>query len=208
MKVVVAGTGFVGSTLVREFSGRGFEVAAVARHPVDDLPENVGVITGSVHTPGLLESAAWGADVIVSALPPLDDLPAGVEALLAVARTTGARLGVVGGSAVLPLTEGAPRQADTPGFPAWLAPRARAHEQALNVLTAVPAGVDWFYLVPAAEFGPHRPGTRTGSYRTSTASQVTDGQGRSVLGVQDYAIAFADEIERPTTRRRWLAVGY
>jgi putative NADH-flavin reductase len=29
-----------------------------------------------------------------------------------------------------------------------------------------------------------------------------------VLGVEDYAIAFADEIDTPSTHRAWLAVGY
>ncbi|GAA1618823.1 hypothetical protein GCM10009789_85790 [Kribbella sancticallisti] len=64
------------------------------------------------------------------------------------------------------------------------------------------------YFVPAADFGPHHPGVRTGSYRTSTTAQVTDEEGRSVIGVEDYAIAFADELDKPSTHRGWLAVGY
>ncbi|TDC15882.1 NAD-dependent epimerase/dehydratase family protein [Streptomyces sp. 8K308] len=211
MRIVVCGTGFVGSALVREFTARGHEVTAVSRRLKTSIPEGVTQSAGSVHDPAFLEEVAVGADVLVSALPAIADgggLDTGVAALLRRAGQTGARLGVVGGSAVLPLFEGGPRQVDTPGFPAWLLPRVEVHARTLGVLDAAPEGIDWFCLVPAADFGPHRPGVRTGSYRTSATAQVTDEQGHSMLGVEDYAIAFADEIDTPRIRRAWLAVGY
>jgi len=40
------------------------------------------------------------------------------------------------------------------------------------------------------------------------ADQVTDAASYSRLGAADYALAFADELETPRTRRAWLAVGY
>ncbi|HSX97903.1 MAG TPA: NAD-dependent epimerase, partial [Streptomyces sp.] len=175
------------------------------------LPRGVTESIGSVHDSAFLKEVVSGADVLVSALPAIagdDGLDAAVAVLLRSAEETGARLGVVGGSAVLPLVEGGPRQADTPGFPAWLLPRVEVHARALAVLDAAPEGVDWFCLVPAADFGPHQPGVRTGFYRTNATAQVTDEEGRSVLGVEDYAIAFADEIDTPSTQRAWLAVGY
>lgn len=211
MKVVVFGTGFVGSALVRELAARGHEVTAVSRHSGASGPPGTTTATGSVHDPAFVAEVTSGARAVVSALPPTSDdggLEAGVTALLRAAGATGARLGVVGGSAVLPLVEGGPRQADTPGFPAWLVPRVEAHTRALERLSAAPGNVDWFYLVPAAEFGPHQPGIRTGSYRTSDRSQVTDDAGRSVIGVEDFAIALADELDAPRTHRAWLAVGY
>jgi hypothetical protein len=211
MKIVVFGTGFVGSTLVRELAARGHEVTAVSRHSGAAAPPAVSTATGSVHDPAFVAAVTSGAGAIVSALPPTSDdggLEAGVAALLRSAGATGARLGVVGGSAVLPLVAGGPRQVDTPGFPAWLVPRVEAHARALERLAAAPAGVDWFYLVPAAEFGPHQPGIRTGTYRTSRKAQVTDNSGRSVIGVEDFAIALADELGEPSAHRAWLAVGY
>jgi putative NADH-flavin reductase len=54
----------------------------------------------------------------------------------------------------------------------------------------------------------HVPGTRTGTYRSSTTAQLKDTDPRSRIGGEDYAIAFADEVERPTVRRDWLIVGY
>jgi putative NADH-flavin reductase len=37
---------------------------------------------------------------------------------------------------------------------------------------------------------------------------VSDVNGHSAIGVEDYAIAFADELETPTTHRSLLTVGY
>lgn len=211
MKIVVFGTGYVGSALARESADRGHEVTAVSRSGNADLPTQIASVTGSVHDPAFLDSVTSGADVVVSALPALSPdggLAAGVTALLRAARAGGARLGVVGGAAVIPMVAGGPRQADTPEFPAKFAPVVDAHQRALDILNSAPEGVDWFYLVPAAEFGAYNPGTRTGSYRTSSTAQVTNEEGRSQLGVADYAIAFADELEKPRTHRTWLAIGY
>jgi putative NADH-flavin reductase len=211
MKIVVFGTGFVGDALVRELAGRGHKVTAVSRSGGAGLPAQVDHVTGNVYDRTFAQSVTSGADAVVSALPALGPdggLGPAVTALLGVVEESGARLGIVGGASIFPMVAGGPRRADSPGFPAQFAPLAAAHQDALDNLNSAPAKVDWFYLVPAAEFGPQNPGTRTGSYRTSNTALVTDEQGRSVLGVADYAIAFADELESPATRRGWLAVGY
>jgi uncharacterized protein len=211
MKIVVFGTGYVGGALVSELAGRGHEVTAVSRSGKTDLPARVAAVTGRVHDPAFLSSITAGADAIVAALPavsPEGSLGAAVTALLQAAQKSGARLGVVGGAAIIPTVPGGPRQADTPGFPARFTPVVDAHQQALDILNSAPENVDWFYLIPAGEFGAYNPGTRTGSYRTSSTAQVTNEEGRSLLGVADYAIAFADELEYPRTHRTWLAIGY
>jgi uncharacterized protein len=211
MKIVVFGTGFVGSAIAAELAGRGHEVTAVSRSGNADLPAGVTTVAGSVHDPAFLTSVTSRADVIVSALPAVSSdggLPAAVTALLPAAQASGARLGVVGGASVIPKVAGGPREGDTPGFPAKFAPLTDAHQQALDALNAAPRAVDWFYLIPAGEFGGYNPGTRTGAYRTSSTAQVMGADGHSRLGVADYAIAFADEVETPRTHRAWLAIGY
>ncbi|MEV4759766.1 NAD(P)H-binding protein [Micromonospora sp. NPDC049559] len=211
MNIVIFGTGFAGTAIARELTGRGHHVTAVSRSGNRELPEGVASVTGSVHEPAFVDSATSGADAIVSALPALSpdgDLDTSVTALLRAARTGGARLGVVGGAAVVPTEPGGPRLVDTPEFPAKAAPVVEAHQRALDVLNSAPKGVDWFYLVPALEFGAHAPGTRTGSYRTSDTALVRNDEGRSAIGGADYAIAFADELENPRTHRGWLAIGY
>jgi hypothetical protein len=211
MKIVVFGTGFVGSAIVRELAGRGHEVTAVSRSGSTDLPVQVNSVTGAVHDPAFLTSVTSKADAIVSALPavsPDGGLGAAVTDLLPAAQASSARLGVVGGASIIPKVPGGPREGDTPEFPAKFAPLTDAHQRALDILNSAPQDVDWFYLVPAGEFGGHNPGTRTGTYRTSDTAQVTGADGHSRLGVADYAVAFADEIEAPRTHRGWLAIGY
>jgi uncharacterized protein len=211
MKIVVFGTGFVGRAIVAELASRGHAVTAVSRSGQADLPEQVTSVAGSVHDAAFLASVSAQADALACALPavsPDGGLGAAVTDLLRAARDSGARLGVVGGASILPKVPGGPREGDTPEFPAKFAPLTDAHQQALDLLRAAPQGVDWFYLVPAGEFGGRNPGTRTGTYRTSSTTQVTDAAGHSRLGVADYAIAFADELETPRTHRTWLAIGY
>jgi putative NADH-flavin reductase len=210
MRIVVLGTGFAGSALIREFTARLHEVVAVSRTGGGTWAAGASSVTGTVHDPAFVARVTADADVVAVALPALSaegGIAAGVEALLpAVDRR--ARLGVVGGSAVLPLTEGGPRLGDTASFPDALRPRVTAHQRALDTLEASPGEIDWFVLVPAVEFGPHVPGTRRGTYRTSHTALVSDPNGRSAIGVEDYAIAFADELETPETHRSWLTVGY
>jgi putative NADH-flavin reductase len=211
MKIAVFGTGYVGSAIVRELAARGHQVTAVSRSGNTDLPAQVAAVTGSVHDPAFLTSLAAAADAVVCALPavsPDGGLPAAVADLLPAAQGSGTRLGVVGGASIIPRVEGGPREGDTPEFPAKFAPLTDAHQEALDILKAAPPDADWFYLVPAGEFGGHNPGRRTGSYRTSSTAQVIGQDGHSRLGVADYAIAFADELETPRTRCAWLAIGY
>jgi len=211
MKIVVFGSGFVGTAIARELADRGHAVTVVSRSGKAAPPAPIVPVTGSVHDAAFVNSVTSGADVLVSALPavsPDGDLGASVAALVRAAQAGGARLGVVGGASILPMAPGGPRQGDTPEFPARFAPLTDAHQHALDRLSSAPDGVDWFYLVPAAEFGPHDPGARTGTYRTSSASHVTDADGHSRLGLHDFAVAFADEIEHPRTHRNWLAIGY
>jgi putative NADH-flavin reductase len=210
MRFVVLGTGFVGSAHVHEFTTRGHEVVAVSRTGGGTWPPGASSATGSVYDPAFIARITHGADAVAVALPPLSaegGIATAVEALLA-AVDRRARLGIVGGSAVLPLHEGGPRLGDTAAFPDALRPRVTAHQRALDTLAAAGSEIDWFVLVPAAEFGPHAPGTRRGSYRTSRAALVSDAGGRSAIGIEDYTIAFADELETPTTHRSLLTVGY
>jgi putative NADH-flavin reductase len=81
------------------------------------------------------------------------------------ALATGARLGVVGSSAILPVTPGGPRHADTPGFPDFLADRVAAHARTLEMLRSAPASLDWFYLAAAGEFGQFARAPAPGTHR-------------------------------------------
>jgi uncharacterized protein len=211
MKVVVFGTGYVGGAIVNEMVARGHEVTAVSRSGSSDFA-GAAIATGGVQDPDFLAQVTSGSDAIVSALPSRtkdgEVFADNIAALVGASSATGARLGVVGGGSLLPVHPGEPPQGDLPDAPAFLAPLHRAHREALAVLEASDADVDWFELIPAGDFGPHNPLPRRGEYRKGTTTQVLDAEGRSRIGAEDYAIAFADELETPTTHRGWFTVAY
>lgn len=212
-KVVVFGaTGYVGSRIVTELLATGHHVVAVARN-AESLKSREGltVVQGSVTDAAVVGRAVEGADVIVSALPAFTDeitLPSALDTLLAAAARVGARVGVVGGATTLRVSEGGPTVAEVGEFPAEFQGILKAHADALNTLEASDDSIDWFYFTPAAEFGPQNPGTRTGKYRVGNTVLLTDENGSSQISGDDFAIAFADEITSPTTRRAQLHAAY
>ncbi|MGI8309997.1 NAD(P)-dependent oxidoreductase [Saccharopolyspora hattusasensis] len=211
MRLVLFGaTGFAGGKILREARQRGHEVVGVARH-VESLAEPKEA--GSLHDEKFVLDATAGADALIVAIPgrPMPDgttLFDAVPTLFAAAARRGLRIGVVGGAGSLRAVDGGPRLIDTPEFPDEFKPEAGAHTEVLAALQEAPAGVDWFYVSPAANFGAHAPGERTGSYRLGGDVLVTDADGDSSISGDDYAIAFIDELERPTHRRQRFTVGY
>lgn len=103
---------------------------------------------------------------------------------------------------------GGARQADISELPAKFAPLVDAHQPGAG---HPERGIRERRLVlprPRRRVRCLQPGTRTGSYRTSSTAQVTNEAHSSLLGVADYAIAFADELQSPRAHRAWLAIGY
>jgi putative NADH-flavin reductase len=49
---------------------------------------------------------------------------------------------------------------------------------------------------------------RTENLRLGADSLLVDGQGKSRISIQDYAIAMIDELERPAHSRQRFTVGY
>ncbi|RKN41181.1 NAD(P)-dependent oxidoreductase [Streptomyces hoynatensis] len=214
MRIAVFGaTGYAGRHLVNEALARGHEVVGLARK-TDALAGRQGLVplAGSVHDAAFVRQVAADADVLALAVPGKKgdegvELADSVPEIGAAAAAGGCRLGVVGGAGSLHVTEGGPLLLDSPGFPDFVKPEATSHLRALTALRELPAAVDWFYLSPAAFFGAHAPGSRTGEYRVGGEVLVSR-NGMSTIGGEDYAIAFLDEIERPRHRRRRFTVGY
>lgn len=216
MRLVIFGaTGYAGSRIMREALGRGHEVVAVARR-ADSLEgdaERRTVRAGSLHDASFVRDVTAGADVVVIAIPgrPGEDgarLLDAVPTLFDAARESGARLGVVGGAGSLRVSEDGPRLLDTPAFPEAARTEAEAHAEVLAAFRAAPAGVDWFYVSPAAMFGAHSPGERLGRYRVGGDVLLTDETGASKISGEDFALAFVDEIEKPAHHRARFTVAY
>ncbi|WIV60972.1 NAD(P)-dependent oxidoreductase [Amycolatopsis nalaikhensis] len=209
--VVFGATGYAGGKIAAEALRRGHEVVGVARHP-GSVPEGADAVQGSLHDEEFVAQVAKDADVIVVATPAraIDGkkLIDAVPALARIARENGVRLSFVGGASSLLVAEGGPRLFDTPEFPAEYKDEAGSHAAVLDLLREQPADLDWFYVSPAAEFGAWVPGERTGEFRLGGDILLTDENGKSFIGGDDYAIAYVDEIEQPKHRRARFTVAY
>ncbi|QLE72797.1 NAD-dependent epimerase/dehydratase family protein [Streptomyces rectiverticillatus] len=194
-------TGTIGSRVLREALDRGHQVTAVVRDPakVTEKHENLSVVTGDVLDPASVQAVAEGQDVVVSAVgggdgpghvatiaPAAKSLVAGVRAL----GDTAPRLITVGGAGSLRTPDG--KQVwDAEGLPEFLLQIMHAHGDALDYYRTV-TDVRWTNLSPAALI---EPGERTGTYRTALDDLVVDGNGKSRVSAEDYAVALVDEVE-------------
>lgn len=206
-KVIIFGaTGYAGGHIAAELERRGHDVVRAARSGGE------GVLSVDVTDPEAVKEslALLAPDVVVVAIRAHGEgenkLARALENVLD--SGTDARLAVVGGAGSLLTAEGGPRVIDTPGFPEEYKPEATAHGEALELLRASDTPLDWFYLSPAAAFGAHAPAVEpTGSYRTQLDTLVVAADNSSTIAGEDYALAFADEIESPSHRRQRFAVG-
>jgi uncharacterized protein len=205
-------TGFSGRNIASELLERGHDVIGVARNPAEVAPrEHLEVRAGSVYDSAFITHTAQGADAIVVAIRVRQsdevELVTAVPALLAAAAAAGARLGVVGGAASLLVAEGGPRVIDA-GFPEEYRAEAEAHSRVLDALKGADTTVDWFYLSPPANYGAHNPGTKTRTFRHGADVLITDADGNSEISGADFAVAFADEIEKPAHHQARFTLGY
>lgn len=142
-----------------------------------------------------------GHDAVLSAMK---FATSNAASLIAAVKQAGVnRLMVVGGAATLEVAP-AHMLIDAPGFPAAYRPEAEAGRRFLDVLRAERT-LDWTFLSPSAEFVP---GERTGKFRLGSDQLLTDANGKSWISMEDYAIAFVDELETPKHSRQRFTVGY
>ncbi len=203
MKIALIGaTGRVGSRLLAELLKRGHEVTGIARDTgtLTGQPRLV-LKTADANQPSQLAPLLAGHDVVVSAMRFESSDP--VALIGAVERAGVKRLMVVGGAASLEVAPGKVLF-DAPGFPEAYKPEAAAGRKFLDALRA-DQNLDWTFLSPSAEFVP---GERTGKFRLGGDQLLSDANGKSWISMEDFAIAFADELETPKHSRQRFTVGY
>lgn len=199
---LIGATGRVGSRLLAELLRRGHRVTGIARD-TGKLAGQPRLTSkdGDANQPEQLAPLLAGHDAVLSALKfaTLD-----AASLVAAVKQAGVkRLLVVGGAGSLAV---APGQAliDTPDFPPAYKPESAAALHFLDVLRGE-RQLDWTFLSPSAEFAP---GPRTGTFRVGGDQLLVDASGRSWISMEDYAIAFVDELETPKHPRQRFTVGY
>jgi putative NADH-flavin reductase len=202
MKIALIGaSGNAGSRILAELSRRGHHITAIARHPekVQALP-GVTPQQADVGDAAGLAAAIKGHDAVISSVHFTASDP---RKLIAAVQEAGVpRYLVVGGAGSLEVAPGV-KLIDTPEFPAIYKAEASAGGAFLDLLRQQPA-LDWSYLSPSAMFVP---GERTGKFRLGGDQLLANDEGSSI-SFEDYAIALADEIEKPAHRRQRFTVGY
>lgn len=203
MNIALIGvSGRVGSRLLTELLVRGHSVTGIARDTTKLASRpKLALKAGDATQPAQLAPLLAGHEVVISATRFQSSDP---SAMIAAVKQAGVpRLMVVGGAASL---EVAPRQTlfDAPGFPAAYKSEADAGRKFLDVLHAE-KDLDWTFLSPSAEFAP---GERTGKFRLGGDQLLRDANGKSWISMEDFAIAFVDELEKPKHSRQRFTVGY
>ncbi len=202
MKIALVGaSGNAGSRILKELSDRGHGVTAIARHPEKIAAlTNVTAVTGDAAVTDSMAALLKGHDAVISSVRFADGAP---QQLLEAVRASGVkRYLVVGGAASLEVAPGK-RLLDTPEFPAAYKAEASAAAAYLDMLRGV-SDLDWTFLSPSALFVA---GERTGKFRLGTDQLLTGATG-SRISYEDYAIALADELEKPRHVRQRFTVGY
>ena len=203
MKIAVTGaSGRAGSQIMAELARRGHAVTAIARNPdkIARLP-NVTPKKGDVFDEAGMAQLWAGHDAAVSSVHFLASDP---EKLSGAAKASCVgRYLVVGGSGSLEVAPGV-RLVTTPGFPAQYKAEAEKGAAFLDRLRQEKE-LNWTFLSPSALF---IEGERTGKFRLGADQLLTAADGKSWVSFADYAVALADEIERPAHVRKRFTVGY
>ena len=199
---VIGATGFVGTQVVKELANRGYFVNALARNTSKiEESENVKAIAVDVYNTSELSEILKGNDAVISAFNPgwtnpniFEDFLKGAESIEKAVEESGVkRFITVGGAGSLYISENL-QLIDTPEFPAEIKPGAEAARQYLEMIKKN-ENLDWTFFSPAIEMHQGTAGVRKGTYRTALENPVFDEEGRSVLSVEDVAVALVDELE-------------
>jgi putative NADH-flavin reductase len=203
MKIILIGaSGRAGSRLLAEMLRRGHEVTGIVRDASSVPPRaRLTVEAADANDPSQLAPLLRGHDAVASAMRFASTEP---HAVIDATRQAGiTRLMVVGGAGSLEVSPGVMLM-DTPGFPGAYKPEAIGGLAFLEALRSE-AELDWTFLSPSAEFAP---GQRTGKFRLGHDQLLVDADGKSWVSMEDYAIAFVDELEKPRHLRQRFTVGY
>jgi putative NADH-flavin reductase len=203
MKIAVIGaSGNAGSRISAELARRGHSVTAIARHPEKIAAQaNVTPTKGDVMDQAGLARLLAGHDAAISSVHFLASDPA--KLIGAAKESKVGRYLVVGGAGSLEVAPGV-RLVTTPGFPVAYKAEAEKGAAFLDLLRAEKE-LNWTFLSPSALF---TAGARTGKFRLGIDQLLTAADGKSSISFEDFAVALADEIERPVHIRQRFTVGY
>jgi hypothetical protein len=202
MKIALIGaSGNVGSRIAAELSARHHEITAIARKPagISALPGLEPFAVDIADTRSLVPILK-GHAAVISSVHFVDSDP---DQLIRAVKASGVpRYLVVGGAGSLQVAPGK-LLVDSPDFPKEYEKETRAGCVFLDRLRAEQE-LNWTFLSPSALF---QPGERTGKFRLGKDDLLVNGTGSSI-SFEDFAIALADELEKPKHPRQRFTIGY
>ncbi|AHG02288.1 epimerase (plasmid) [Halostagnicola larsenii XH-48] len=212
MNVLLLGaSGRIGQRIAAELLERGHEVTGVSRSGdvpgIDDT--DCKAVAGDATDADEIAALAEGHDAVASALGPSEDETADILSEMAAAVIKGLRqtsvdrlvwTGGAGGLNVEPNT----MLIETDDFPDEFEPVSRAAIDAFEIIREAD-DLEWTYVAPAAQI---EPGERTGEYRSAEGELVATADGESYISMEDFAVAFVDELESGDAINTQLGVGY
>ncbi|WP_426484118.1 NAD(P)-dependent oxidoreductase [Flavobacterium sp. 2] len=213
MKIALIGaTGFVGSAILNELADRKHEITAIARTPKDTT--NATWVAADIFNADALAEILKGHDIIINAYNPgwtnpnySSDFENGSKSIQEAAKKSGVkRFITIGGAGSLYVAPGV-QAVDTPEFPKEYYTAASAARDYLNVIKEEKE-LDWAFFSPALEMHQGITTGRTGKYRLGLENPVFNDEQRSILSVEDLAVAIADETETPKHHQVRFTAGY
>ena len=212
MKVAIIGaTGFVGPSLVKEGTFRGYEITAIARN-TDKVENAAGVtpVAADVFNVDALASALSGHDVVINSFnagwtnPNLyDDFLKGSKNIQEAVKKAGVkRFITIGGAGSLYIDD--KQLVDSPEFPKEYYPGASAARDYLTELRKEDE-LDWTFVSPAINL---HSGERTGEFRLGTESPVFNAEGKNDISTADLAVAIFNELETDQFVKARFTLGY
>lgn len=216
MKIAIIGaTGFVGSHILTEALSRNYDVTAIARDTtkIQSKSNHLTSVPADVDDVDALAKILTGEDVVISAYnagwsnPNLyQDFLKGSENIEAAAKQAGVkRLIVIGGAGSLFIN--GKQLVDDANFPAEYRAGAQSARDYLTILSKE-QHLAWTFFSPAIEMHPGITTGRTGKYRLGLDNPVFDANGKSVLSVEDLAVAILDEVENKQFIRKRFTAAY
>lgn len=211
---VIGATGFVGKQVVNELSNRGYVVNAIARdNSKVEAKDNVSAISADVNNVEELAKVLEGNDAVINTFNPgwtnpnlYDDFLNGSKNIESAVEKSGVRRFITVGGAGSLYIDGN-QLVDGPDFPADIKPGATAARDYLNEIKKNET-LDWTFFSPAIEMHPGTAGVRKGTYRTALENPVFDADGRSILSVEDVAVALVDELEQNNFVKQRFTAAY
>ncbi|MDP9956119.1 putative NADH-flavin reductase [Epilithonimonas hungarica] len=211
---VIGATGFVGKQVVNELSNRGYAVNAIARDSSKvEKKDNVTATSADVNNVEELAKVLEGSDAVINTFnagwtnPNLyDDFLNGSKNIEKAVEKSGVKRFITVGGAGSLFIDGN-QLVDGPDFPADIKPGATAARDYLNEIRKNET-LDWTFFSPAIEMHPGTAGVRKGTYRTALENPVFNEEGRSILSVEDVAVALVDELEQNRFVRQRFTAAY